>query len=258
TSTNQISNQSIQLSIDGFHTPVTVSNGGDRSAMLTKGGNVSTIKLNNPNSQTLYVTFTMTYNSNIKTYNLRVITDTNSSSIIVPTTTCTDLATDTFRSTFGIQFNRISTSANTNLSGACPRTSDNEICIGGISQCGLFCDLLKSHHKSAERIINIDKASSSEYVLRFVNYRICADDWSHKEVGGIAYVKERNTLVSYKSMGATYAVFAVQHELGHNLGVSEHCNGNNQNCVMKTGPDDPYALKGKWCTSCSTAIFDNK
>ena len=197
---------------------------------------------------------TYTHINRFKTNNVRIITD--NSSINSAANMAYQDAVPIFRSKFGIHFSRVSTTVNSNLNGDCPNTTRYDICRAGIgvTECGLFCDTL-GHHKGATSKLNVDRASSSEFVIRYVNYRICYSNFSHDEAAGMGDVKGRNTVVSHIG-SSTIEKEVVQHELGHNLGVSGHCDGNGQYCIMKSNNRDPYFMFNSWCTSCTTAILN--
>jgi len=154
-------------------------------------------------------------------------------------------AVGAFTTEFFIRFNRNSTSYLSSLTGAsCPNTDKSSICTedcGGLSNCN------KLHHKSSQRLLNVEQ-SSSYYTYRLVGHALCYyENGQHKGVVGLGNVNGKNAITSVTS--SPDIARSIQHELTHNLGGSHNtCDANSQRCVLKGDKD-------YWCDTCRANIL---
>jgi hypothetical protein len=115
-------------------------------------------------------------------------------------------------------------------------------------QCGF------RHHRSALRLLATD-SSNSTYAVRIVGFEICRDSSSvHKQIAGVAQSPGRNSIVTTTTEWSLAEL--LQHELGHNLGVRDHCNSATVWCVMNDNVR--FARINSWCNSCSTQIRNHR
>lgn len=152
-----------------------------------------------------------------------------------------------FVSEFGIVFEMpiIEYMPNLNVSTNCPYKSN----IGTIcnSTCGALANCGTEHHKSSERLINLN-TSTTYYTIRLVGYAICYNDnGDHDEVWGLGNVNGKNSVITAQSM---HFIETIQHELTHNLGQGhDNCTAFDK-CVLKGGIN-------YWCDACKQAINNN-
>ena len=74
----------------------------------------------------------------------------------------------------------------------------------------------------------------------------------HYEIAGIGNVSGKNSTVTAR-VSNYYRI--VQHELGHNVGITGHCDNSTQKCVMKSSLSHTNFEYNKWCGSCMLTIL---
>ena len=154
---------------------------------------------------------------------------------------------------FNIRFYNTSTTATTLLSfdsTNCSAPSSFTICN---ASCGSDSTCSTNHHKSADKHLS-DFTSEFYYTWRLVEHVICRYDATkstpHGEILGRGNVSGKNTIVSY--IGSPNRKAILQHELSHNLGVSDHDCTPGQDCIMTSS-----AQINHWCDKHAAMIRDN-
>ena len=87
---------------------------------------------------------------------------------------------------------------------------------GSVANCGTL------HHKGASRLNDLLK-SDTHYVCRIVGYKICFwENGSHTMKNGVGDVDNKNIIISTTSINPDVVIGTIQHEILHNLGISDH------------------------------------
>ncbi|MCL2037125.1 MAG: hypothetical protein FWG83_07075 [Oscillospiraceae bacterium] len=165
------------------------------------------------------------------------------------------LATQGFRTNFGVNFVASSPTLNTTIlnGNSCPFTSRynpcNTACGSPLSQCGFV------HHKSSSVLhSNLISLNSNDYVLGIVAHRICRDSVHEKplvfDLLGSTGLNRKHVLVTMKRMDGsnTNLAILIQHELSHSLGAKDHAAKPQQPCIMSSDLNN-------WCDACTNDIW---
>jgi hypothetical protein len=223
------------------------------------------ILITNNSAHDLVMSGLVTYNLQVNTFNTRIFYDSTFGSNNNQTKNALishlNGAKQSIRNNFAVDLitniNIVNLSTNLN-GGNCGNSLLAETCIRGNPPggCGMVCytgNTSTSHHKSADKLLDIYPPSGT-FTVRMVGHSICATiGTAHPEVFGVADAPGRDSLVSNQSPNPTSTM---QHELGHNLGRSGHCNDDTPNtwCVMKTF-DHARRRMDAWCNNCYAAII---
>jgi hypothetical protein len=280
---------SVNISIDGFHTPLAVSNGSDRTATLNRGG-TAMVRIQNPSSAVVRVSFTLTHTSNLSTRPAAIIYDRSvgvSESVMMLDFLVANVG---IQDMFGIRIHtevpghpngwperRDGTNELDGRQGAsplCPHPNDR-----GCSQtnfgspprnCGSYTSCRDNHHRNDTRLRDRLGKSPTTYTLRFVGHRLCYRTTTHHLDNGRgaarppwATPRQLDTIVSTQYRDGNLMERIIQHELSHNLGADDfggtdplppgylRCLGGR--CIM-----GPNLVFNEWCNNCAANIRRQK
>ena len=157
-----------------------------------------------------------------------------------------DEAADAFLSAFEIEILRHYVTTDSALTAAGCTFNKNLPCNDGTATCcGANVDCRTIHHKSAPRLLDINR-SSEYYTCRFVDFVVCSYDTEkgvHDGYGGMSNSQKDIVVSTTQDNLNRY----IMHEISHCFGARDSvCNPNQECCMNLTGDG--------WCDVCAADI----